>query len=134
MANELILIVEDNAMNMLLVADSMRLAGYRVEEATTAEDALEFVEATLPDLVLMDIELPGIDGVEALRRLKSDPRTASIPVVAVTASVMPIERTEILRAGFDGYHSKPITVRELVSDVRALLDARDVDAEGPRNS
>jgi len=125
MANELILIVEDNAVNMLLVADSMAAAGYRVQEATTAEEGLEFIAATLPDLVLMDIELPGIDGVEAVRRLKGDPRTASVPVVAVTASVMPLERKEILQAGFDGYQSKPISVRKLVAQVRELLAARE---------
>jgi CheY-like chemotaxis protein len=122
MAGELILIVEDNAVNMLLVADTLRINDYRVEEATTAEEGLEFVASTLPDLVLMDIELPGMNGVEALKLLKADRRTASIPVLAVTASVMPLERKQILQSGFDGYHSKPISVRELLGEIRELLD------------
>ncbi len=122
MAGQLILIVEDNALNAKLLRDVLRATGYRTAEATTAEDGLQIARRDLPALVLMDIQLPGMDGRAALGELKKDPATASIPVIAVTASVMPIERKEILAAGFDGYQAKPLSVKDLLAEVRQVLD------------
>lgn len=122
MANELILVVEDNQLNMKLVRDVLLSREYRVLEASTAEDGLALASTERPALILMDIQLPGMDGISALKVLKADPATARIPVMAVTASVMPMEREEILAAGFDGYQAKPISVKELTAEVRDLLD------------
>jgi two-component system, cell cycle response regulator DivK len=120
---DLILIVEDNSKNMKLARDVLLSSGLATAEARTAEEALDLVAASRPDLILMDIELPGMDGFEALRRLKGDPETASIPVCALTAFAMNDDRERCLRAGFDGYLSKPITVAEFPQQVRDLLDA-----------
>jgi two-component system cell cycle response regulator DivK len=124
MANELILVIEDNALNLKLARDVLLSRGLRVISATTAEDGLVLASSDKPDLILMDIQLPGMDGISALRELKAKSETATIPVLAVTASVMPMERREILAAGFDGYQAKPISVKELTAEVRRLLDAR----------
>jgi CheY-like chemotaxis protein len=125
--NELILVVEDNELNAKLVRDFLGAMGYRVIESTMAETGLQMAREQGPDLILMDIRLPGMDGVSALRELKRDPATQQIPVMAVTASVMPSERDECLTAGFDGYHAKPINVKGLLEEMRALL------GEGPGN-
>lgn len=122
MAGELVLVVEDNALNAKLVRDFLGAKGYQVIESTTAETGLQMAHEQKPDLILMDIRLPGMDGVSALQELKRDPATQQIPVMAVTASVMPSERDEFLAAGFDGYHAKPISVNGLLEDMRALLD------------
>ena len=122
MAGELILIVEDNALNTKLLRDVLLATGYRTAEVTTAEDGLKIARRDLPALILMDIQLPGMDGRTALGELKQDPATARIPVIAVTASVMPIERKEILAAGFDGYQAKPLSVKGLLAEVRQVLD------------
>jgi CheY-like chemotaxis protein len=127
--SETVLVVEDNPMNLKLLRDVLKVKGYRVLEAGTAEEGLEIVRAERPDLILMDIQLPGMDGVTALRELKADFSTSSIPVIAVTASAMPAERKEILAAGFDGYQSKPISVRDLLAEVRRLLEGPDRDAD-----
>jgi two-component system cell cycle response regulator DivK len=124
MAGELILVVEDNETNRKLVRDVLQFRGFEVVEATTAEDGLELARARQPDLILMDIQLPGMDGVTALRRLREDPETSEIPVIALTASAMPDEREEILSAGFDGYETKPIGVKKLEEVVREGLAAR----------
>ena len=124
MAGELILVVEDNHMNAKLLRDVLGSRGYVVAESTTAEEGLEIARSRIPALILMDIQLPGMNGIEALRELKKDSSTADIPIIAVTASVMPMERNEILDAGFDGYQAKPISVKELMLEVRSLLDAR----------
>ncbi len=123
MAGELILIVEDNDKNMKLVRDVLGFHGYQTVEATTAEAGLELAQARLPALILMDIQLPGLDGISALHRLRADPATAKIPVIAVTASVMRNERNKILEAGFDGYQPKPIKVKEFVAEVQSVLKA-----------
>ena len=122
MAGELILLVEDNEKNRKLARDVLVFQGYRVVEAETAEDGLRFVQEERPELVLMDIHLPGIDGIEALRRLRQDPATRTIPVMAVTASAMTTDRAKIMAAGFDGYQSKPISVKPFLAAVRDLLD------------
>jgi two-component system, cell cycle response regulator DivK len=124
MAGELILIVEDNDKNRKLVRDLLTVKGYRLLEAERGEDGLRLAREQRPALVLMDIQLPGIDGIETLRQLRADPATAAIPVIAVTASAMTQDRQKILAAGFDGYQSKPISVRPFLEAVRAVLDRR----------
>lgn len=121
MAGELILIVEDNERNRKLVRDVLAFHGYRLVEAETGEDGVRLARELHPDLVLMDIHLPGIDGITALSQLRSDPTTRAIPVIAVTASAMTQDRQKIMAAGFDGYHSKPIRVREFLDAVRQAL-------------
>ena len=122
MAGERILIVEDNPLNAKLLRDVLGAQGYDVAEATTAEDGLTIAKCDRPGLILMDIQLPGMNGIEALGELKQDAATRDIPVIAVTASAMPMERKEILAAGFDGYQAKPISVKEITQEVRAFLD------------
>ena len=129
MAGELILIVEDNEKNRKLERDLLQYHGYRVLEAITGEEGLRLAQETPPALILMDIQLPGISGIEALTRLRAEPATRAIPVMAVTASAMTHDRQKILDAGFDGYQSKPISVKEFVAAVRRMLDAQ---AEKPR--
>jgi CheY-like chemotaxis protein len=108
MANELILIVEDNPKNLKLVRDSLQVKGYQTIDTETGEEGMRLARERRPALILMDIQLPGINGVEALRQLRADPMTNAIPVIAVTASVMTDDRTRIMAAGFDGFHGKPI--------------------------
>ena len=122
MAGELILTIEDNPLNAKLVRDVLVASGYQLLESTTAEEGLELARERQPALILMDIRLPGMDGNAALAELKGDAATRQIPVIAVTASVMPMEREEILAAGFDGYQAKPISVTSLLEEVRTLLD------------
>ena len=112
-----VLVVEDNEKNMKLFRDVLLSAGYRTLEATTGEEAVAVATEHSPDLVLMDIQLPDIDGVEALGRLRADGRTASVPVLALTAQAMEGDRERFLAAGFDGYLSKPVNVVDLVSTV-----------------
>ncbi len=118
MAGEQILVVEDNEKNMKLLRDVLQAKGYRTLEAITGGQAVELATGHAPDLVLMDIELPDIDGVEALRLLRADERTVSIPVLALTAQAMHGDRERFLAAGFDGYVSKPVNIVELVDTVR----------------
>ena len=122
MANELILIVEDNEKNRKLERDVLQFHGYRTMEAETAEEGIRLAQATPPALILMDIQLPGISGIDALGRLRGDARTHGVPVIAVTASAMNQDRQKIMSAGFDGYQSKPINVKEFVEAVRLMLD------------
>jgi two-component system cell cycle response regulator DivK len=121
-ANELILIVEDNPKNLKLVRDVLQVKGYRTIEAGTGEEGVQMAREQQPALVLMDIQLPGLSGVEAFRELRADPTTRAIPVIAVTASVMAQERQKVMAAGFDGFQGKPISVRELLETVRSILD------------
>ena len=124
MAGELILIVEDNDKNLKLVRDVLQHQGYQTIEAGTGEDGVRLARERHPALVLMDIQLPGIDGIEALGQLRADPATRAIPVMAVTASVMAHDRKKIMSAGFDGYQTKPIRVRDFIEAVRETLDRR----------
>ncbi len=121
MAGELILIVEDNEKNRKLVRDVLQFKGYRTIEAETAELGLELARASAPALILMDIQLPGMNGIEALGHLRADPATRDIPIVAVTASAMTQDRQRILAAGFDAYQSKPIDVKGFVDLVASIL-------------
>ena len=118
----LILIVEDNEKNMKLVRDVLQVKGYATLEASTGEDGVRLAAEHRPDLILMDIQLPGISGIEALRRLRANPATAAIPVIAVTASVMQQDRKQITEAGFDGYLGKPLNLKEFLEAVRAMLE------------
>jgi CheY-like chemotaxis protein len=126
MADQLILIIEDNERNLKLVRDVLQFNGFQTAEARTAEDGLALASASPPDLVLLDLQLPGIDGMEAFRQLRGSPPTAAIPVVAVTALAMKDDRERVLRAGFDGYLEKPISVRALPDQVRAFLTAAEL--------
>jgi two-component system, cell cycle response regulator DivK len=121
MANELILIVEDNEHNQKLASDVLRFKGYRVLVAETAEAGIPMALAEKPDLVLMDIHLPGMNGIEALAKLRAAPETREIPVFAFTASVMPQDRREITSAGFDGFLSKPINLKEFLETITVAL-------------
>jgi adenylate cyclase len=129
MAGERILIVEDNVLNRKLLRDVLLSQGYAVFETQTAETGLEIARAEHPALILMDVQLPGMDGVSATRILRSDPATRGIRVIAVTASVMPMDRAEVLSAGFDGVQTKPISVAGLLEEVRRVLDL--ARASGP---
>ena len=122
MLGERVLIVEDNGKNMKLVRDVLQATGYSTLEATTGEEAVELALSHAPALVLMDVQLPGIDGVEALERMRQNERTASIPVLALTAQAMSGDRERFLEAGFDGYLAKPVDVRELIETVREHCD------------
>jgi len=114
----LVLIVEDNEKNMKLVRDILQAKGYETMEAGTAEDCIKMALGRVPDLVLMDIQLPGMNGMEALKVLRSEPPTAKVPVVAITASVMTQDRQQIMDAGFDGFIEKPINLKEFLSTVQ----------------
>jgi two-component system cell cycle response regulator DivK len=116
-----VLIIEDNPRNLKLARDILNHAGYRTLEAETAEDGLALARAELPRLVLMDVQLPGMDGVEALRRLRGDAATAGLRVVALTAFAMKDDRERFLVAGFDGYLEKPLDVHEFPGQIAALL-------------
>jgi two-component system cell cycle response regulator DivK len=118
MAGEQILVVEDKEKSMKLFRDVLRATGYRTLEATTGGQAVELAAGHVPDLVLMDIRLPDIDGIDALSRLRANERTASIPVLALTAQAMDGDRERFLAAGFDGYVSKPVNVVEFLGVVR----------------
>jgi two-component system cell cycle response regulator DivK len=122
MAGELILIVEDHEKNRKLVRDVLQAKGYRTLETETAEEGIQVARESSPALILMDIQLPGMDGIAALKVLRADAATRDIPVIAVTASAMTHNRQVIMAAGFDGYQSKPISIREFLDAVRAILD------------
>jgi two-component system cell cycle response regulator DivK len=124
MAGERVLVVEDNEKSMKLFRDVLQATGYRTLEATTGGQAVELATEHAPNLVLMDIQLPDLDGAEALSRLRAEERTASIPVLALTAQAMYGDRERFLAAGFDGYVSKPVNVVELLAVVRQFCDGR----------
>jgi two-component system cell cycle response regulator DivK len=121
MTTERILVVEDNDKNLKLTRDVLEWAGFAVDVATTGEDAVTLAQRSTPDLILMDLQLPGIDGHEALARLRDHPATRAVPVIALTASAMPMDRERALAAGFDGFLEKPISVREFPDQVRYHL-------------
>ena len=128
MSGRRILVVEDNPLNLKLVRDVLTAYGYEIVEAQTGEDGVSLAADCAPDLVLMDLQLPGIDGYEALRRIRQDPRTGEVPVVALTAFAMREDRERTADAGFDGYLSKPISVRELPTQVDDFLSNGHRDA------
>ena len=122
MAEELILIVEDNEKSRRLLRDILQARGYQTIESDTAEEGIRLAQESIPALVLMDIQLPGINGMEARTRLREDPLTRDIPVVAVTASAMLHDRSDIEAAGFDAFQSKPIDIKEILKLIRNLID------------
>jgi two-component system cell cycle response regulator DivK len=121
MAHELILIVDDNEQNRKLARDVLEFAGFRTLEAAGGVEGLSLAVEHRPDLVLMDIRMPDMNGTEAVRKLKQDERTAAIHVVALTSSTMKGDRERFLADGFDGYLEKPIRVREFPDQVRSHL-------------
>jgi two-component system cell cycle response regulator DivK len=127
MAGEQILVVEDNEKSMKLFRDVLRATGYRTLEASTGGQALMLAARHRPALVLMDIRLPDMTGVEALRRLRLDERTARVPVVALTAQAMKGDRERFIEAGFDGYLSKPVDIDELLATVEQQCGGRSGD-------
>ena len=118
-----VLIVEDNDKNMKLARDVLQAKGYQTLEAETGEEGVRLAKERKPDLVLMDIQLPGINGIEAFKQLRADPKTARIPVVALTASVTPTDRSAITAAGFDAFVGKPINLKEFLDTVKRLVEA-----------
>jgi CheY-like chemotaxis protein len=118
-----VLLVEDNQMNSRLVEYVLERDGFSVRVMSSAEDAIRAAAEDIPDIVLMDIQLPGMDGLEATRQLKKNPITAKIPIVAITAHAMTGDEERILAAGCEGYISKPINTRELADTVKKFLSA-----------
>ena len=119
-----VLIVEDNAMNAKLVRDVLRFKGYDTLEAATGREGVRLCIEHLPDLVLMDIQLPDIDGMTAFEQIRAHPRTREIPVFVVTASVMPHDQRRIAASGFDAFISKPIDVKSFVETVGRFVPVR----------
>ena len=119
MSGELVLLVEDHALNLELARDALQLRGFRTLEARTAAEGIALARRYRPDVVLLDIQLPDMDGLAALRRLRAEPDMAAIPVVAVTAFAMREDRERLLRAGFDGYLAKPIDVTAFPEQIRS---------------
>ena len=118
-----VLIVEDNDKNMKLARDVLQAKGYQTLEAETGEEGVRLAKERKPDLVLMDIQLPGINGIEAFKQIRADPKTARIPVVALTASVTPTDRSQITAAGFDAFVGKPINLKEFLDTVKRFIEA-----------
>jgi CheY-like chemotaxis protein len=127
MANETILVVEDSALNRKLVEAILRPRGYRLLIAVDGEEGIEIATREQPDLILMDVQLPKVSGYEATQALKSQPRTAHITIVALTAHAMADERERALSIGCDGYITKPIDTRAFPDQVKEYLDARGKD-------
>jgi two-component system cell cycle response regulator DivK len=121
-ANELILVIEDNDKSRKLVRDLLTFKGYEIIEAETGEEGVRLAQDRHPSLVLMDIRLPGIDGIQALGRLRAEVATRGIPAMAMTASVMTNDRQRVLDAGFDAFQSKPIKIKDFLAAVEQLLE------------
>ena len=119
-----ILIVEDNEKNMKLARDVLQAKGYQTLEAINGEDGVRLALEHIPDMVLMDIQLPDINGIEAFRRIRANPATSGVPVVAFTASVTPMDRSRITDAGFDSFIGKPINLREFLETVRKVIEGK----------
>jgi two-component system, cell cycle response regulator DivK len=122
MSGQLILIVEDDPSSRKLLRDVLQFKGYRWQEAETAEEGLRLIAEENPALILMDVQLPGMSGIDALKILRGAAETKEIPVIAVTASVMHRQEKELIAAGFDDFERKPISVSSLLGKMRKLLD------------
>ena len=116
-----ILIVEDNEKNMKLVRDILRHGGHATLEATTGAEGVRLAAAHRPDLILMDIQLPDIDGIEALRRIREQAALDAVPVIAVSASVMPDDKQKIVSSGFDAFVAKPINLKQFLETVKRCV-------------
>jgi len=121
MANKKILIVEDNELNLELISDILKIKGYQIISANNGKDAIRLAKETHPDLILMDIQLPVMDGYEATRRIKSDPEFKAIPIIAVTSFTMKGDKEKVMEAGCDGYIVKPIDIKRLPELVKEYL-------------
>ena len=121
MANELILIVEDNDKNRKLARKVLEKAGYRTREVVTGEEAITAARETPPDLILLDYLLPGIDGIETLKRIRADRSIPHMPIIAITASAMPEEMVRMGQAGFEGFMTKPVNLKVLLGTIESLL-------------
>ena len=121
MANELILIIEDNEKNRKLCRDVLAVKGYRTIESESAEEGLKLALEKSPALILMDIQLPGMDGITAMKQLKAEPKTKGIPVIAITASAMTYNRQTMMAEGFDGYQTKPISLKDFLAEIERVL-------------
>ena len=121
MAQELILIIEDNEKNRKLIRDLLQAKGYETVESDTAEEGVKVAEERNPALILMDIQLSGMDGITAMKQLKASAATSRIPVMAITASAMTHNRESMLAEGFDGYQIKPFNLSEFLTDVGRLI-------------
>jgi CheY-like chemotaxis protein len=121
-AGELILIIEDNEKNRKLIRDLLQAKGYQTLETEAAEQGLKLAEERQPALILMDIQLPGLDGISALKQLKASAATRSIPVMAITASAMAYNRESMLAEGFDGYQIKPFNLSQFLADIARLIN------------
>jgi len=130
MAQSRVLLVEDNSDNFELVRFLLERAGYQVLEAHNGQMALDLARRELPDLILMDLSLPGVDGWTAARELKADPKTASIPLLAITAHTLPGDRNRALESGFNGYISKPINIQGFAEDIAQALQAKKTSKKG----
>ena len=128
MAGELILIIEDNEKNRKLVRDVLNVKGYKTIESETAEEGLKLAIEKSPSLILMDIQLPGMDGITALKKLRAEPTTKNIPAIAITASAMTYNRLTMMAEGFDGFQSKPIRAKDFLEEVCRVLDANQANA------
>jgi two-component system cell cycle response regulator DivK len=117
-----VLIVEDNEKNMKLARDVLQAKGYQTLEAVTGEEGVKLARERKPDLVLMDIQLPGINGIEAFKQIRGSAATKAIPVIALTASVTPTDRSAINAAGFDAFLGKPINLKEFIETVKRLIE------------
>jgi two-component system, cell cycle response regulator DivK len=124
LAEKRILIVEDNEKNRKLVRDVLHFKGYETVEAPTGEEGIELARTQNPGLILMDIQLPGMDGITAMKQLKADPKAQSIPIIAITASAMTHNRTTMLAEGFDGYQTKPISLKDFLGEIERVLTSR----------
>jgi two-component system, cell cycle response regulator DivK len=125
-----ILVIEDDEMNMDMITQRLELRGYRVLGAVDGLDGIDLAREELPDLILMDVNLPEIDGWETTRRLKAEPATRQIPVVALTAHAMVRDRDKALQAGCDDYETKPVDFQRLLSKIEALLVNRQTLIHG----
>jgi two-component system, cell cycle response regulator DivK len=122
-----VLVVEDNTLNLKLVRDVLLHAGFEVIEARSGEEGITCALNRRPDIILMDLQLPGIDGTQAMREIRGSASGANVPIVALTAFAMSEDRERVLRNGFDGYLSKPISVRDLARQITEFLPQRSAD-------
>jgi len=121
MAGELILIIEDNEKNRKLCRDVLQVKGYQTIESETAEEGLKLAVEKSPALILMDIQLPGMDGITAMKQLKAGENTKRIPIIAITASAMTNNRQAMMAEGFDGYQTKPISLKDFLGEMDRVL-------------
>ena len=122
-----VLVIEDNTLNLKLVRDVLVHAGFEVIEARSGEEGITRALSRSPDIILMDLQLPGIDGTQAMREIKGSASASHVPIVALTAFAMSEDRERVLRNGFDGYLSKPISVRDLARQITEFLPQRSTD-------